>query len=151
MKMPHIRQPANGGDRTTRQSLLFLFEEMEQCLEIDGASASLAFRSGSVHSSRCGFSVERLNQTQAVHCKDLQGHLDVIRAIEFSNDGSLLVSGGDQPVLIWRMDQIVCETQQQPIPSVLKVQPRDFKLYFDNSRIFAGGQDQSVYVLDAQT
>ena len=127
-------------------------------MEIDGASASLASHSGSVRSSRRGFSVERLNQTQAVHCQNLtRRDSGIIRAIEFSDDGSLLVSGGDgdRPVLIWRMDQVLDRTRL-PVPSVLKVQPKDFTLFSlaissDNSRIFIGGRDQFVYIHDTQT
>ena len=115
----------------------------------------LDHRADFVHSSRRQWSVQR---PEAIHCKDLKGHSGVIRAIEFSNDGSLLVSGGnrDRPVLIWRMDQIFDKTNPQLVPSVKKVIPKDFKVFSfaispDNSRIFVGGRNQAVYVHDTQT
>ena len=44
-------------------------------MEIDGASASLASHSGSVRSSRRGFSVERLTSGTGLNCKNLLGPL----------------------------------------------------------------------------
>lgn len=116
-------------------------------------------RSGSAgRSSPCGFSVERLSKrNQVMQCKDFRGHSSVIRGLEFSDDGSLLVSGGDRTVLIWKMDQVLDRNRRQPVfPTVLKVAPKDFTLFSlaispDNSRILVGGRDQAVYVYDAQT
>ena len=65
-----------------------------RAIEVYGASiASLASHptadgSSVIRSSRNGFSAERLYQNQ-------RGHSGIIRAIECSDDGSLLVSGGD--------------------------------------------------------
>ena len=124
----------------------------------EGATGTRNSYNSAVGSSLRGFSAERLSQSQPVHCKDLLGHSEVIRAIEFSNDGSLLVSGGDgdRPVLIWRMDQVLANRTRQTVLSVLKVTRNDFKLYSlavspDNCRIFVGGRDQAVYVHDTQT
>ena len=71
--------------------------------EVDEASMAHVSRSGSAgRSSPCGFSVERLSKrNQVMQCKDFRGHSSVIRGLEFSDDGSLLlVSGGDRTVLI---------------------------------------------------
>jgi len=114
----------------------------------EGATGTRNSSKSAVRSSQRGFSAELLGQSQPVHCKDLLGHSEVIRAIEFSNDGSLLVSGGDggRPVLIWRMDQVLSDRTHQPVPSELKVTRNDFKLYS-----LAVSPDKSRTFLEAET
>lgn len=101
-----------------------------------------------------------VDPTRAVHCKDLTGHSSVIRAIEFSDDGSLFASGGDgdRPVLVWRMDQVLNGTRSA-VPFVLKIQ-NNFQVFClaispDNSRIFVSGRPENmgedILVFDAQT
>ena len=126
-------------------------------IPIQVADGAVGTRNSSPLSSQRGFSAERLVNDRPFHCKDLRGHSSGIKALEFSDDGSLLVSGGDgdQPVLIWRMDQVL-DRSRQPVPSVLKVKPKDFKLFSvaispDNSRIFVGGRDKEVFIHDTQT
>ena len=68
-----------------------------------------------------------------------------------------MVSAGDDDRLvhIWRMDQVL-DWSRQPVPSVLKVKPKDFKLFSvaispDNRRIFVEGRDKEVFIRDTQT
>ena len=146
---------------STQQKPVQMFD-CESMLKLEGAVAATF---PSVHSStsgsisalkvahiRNGFSADRLDANQTVHCKDLTGHSSLIRALEFSDDESLLVSGGrDDRVLIWNMNDVNATT-----PTVLKVTPEeDFDLFAlaispDNSRIIVGGGYPDVLVYDTQ-
>ena len=83
----------------------------------------------------------------------LLGSAGAVHAIEFSNDGSLLASGGDRgQVFIWKMEQVLDSTCTA---SPLKVAHKDFSacslaISADNSRIFAGGpgRPQGIFVFD---
>ena len=60
---------------------------------------------GSVDPIRNGFSVGRLSQNQLMKSVNLSDHTSLVYAIEFSNDGSLLVSGGEGGrILMWKME-----------------------------------------------
>ena len=92
-----------------------------------GSSSIGSFTVRSVRQNR--FSFDGIDDSaRAVHCKDLTGHSSVIRAIEFSDDGSLLVSGGDcdRPTLDWRMDQVL-NGSRRSIPVVLDDPPKSLK------------------------
>ena len=104
---------------------------------------------------RNGFSTERLGLPHSMHNRDLAGHSAVVRSIEFSNDGSLLVSGGnDDRVLIWNIDQVFDMTRAQT-PTSLKVPKMNLALFSlafspDNSRIIIGGGNH-VFIHDTNT
>ena len=82
----------------------------------------------------------------------------MIRAVEFSDDGSLLVSsGGGDIVLIWNVEQIINAAKTTP-RSVLKVTsdfigdpPFSLAISPDNNRIFVGGDYPHIYIYDSQT
>ena len=80
----------------------------------DGSSSRYCFRSNNRNAGR--FSAGRLASSETLHCKNLTGHHSaVIRAMDFSEDGSLLVSGGgDDRVLVWRMDQVLDRSRSIP-------------------------------------
>ena len=52
---------------------------------------------------------ENIEYTNKFYYKDLLGHYGCVNTVEFSNDGNLMISGGDDKrVLIWRLwDAIV--------------------------------------------
>ena len=126
--------------------------EVDVDVETDVA-ANRAIASASVRSTRNGFSVGRLDRNQLLHVKNLAAHSATVRAAEFSNDGSMLVSGGNgDRILIWKMNQVLDSTRT-PTPTVLKASPSYFSalslaISTDNSRIFAGGNRQGILVFD---
>ena len=103
---------------------------------------------------RNGFSVGRLSQNQLMKSVNLSDHTSLVYAIEFSNDGSLLVSGGEGGrILMWKMEQVLDWTRTA---STLKVTPKNFSarslaISADNSRIFAGGSVPGICVFDTNT
>ena len=83
--------------------------------------------------------------------QELTGHTDDIRAIEFSDDGTHLVSGGrDKTVRLWSHDEgrdewnsIEMESKHEAAVYCLAISP-------DNRRIFSGGYDE-VLIHDTTT
>ena len=118
----------------------------------DGASNHAV---GSASLIRNGFSVARLGQNQLMKSMTLLDHTSLVYAIEFSNDGSLLVSGGDRgQVFIRKMEQVLDSTRTSS--ALLKVTSKNFSarslaISADNSRIFAGGSDHEISVFDTNT
>jgi WD40 repeat protein len=135
------------------ESLLKLHSAVATCIPSIHLSPSGSRGTLKAHINRNGgFSADRLNANQTVHCKDLTGHSSLIRAIEFSDDESLLVSGGrDDHVLIWNMSKV------NVTPTVLKVSAdQDSDLFAlaispDNGRIIVGGSDPDIVVFDTKT
>ena len=102
-------------------------------------------------SAKC-FSVHRKESEvpSSFHYKDLIGHKGGIIAVEFSDDGALLASGGrDNIVRLWPISQ-------NPVASI-KMETRHssfvYSLAFDpdNRRLFSGGLDGKIFIHDVQT
>ncbi|XP_067012561.1 DDB1- and CUL4-associated factor 5 [Anabrus simplex] len=96
---------------------------------------------------------ERLNSASNLYRKDLLAHYGCVNAIEFSNKGELLVSGGDdRRVLIWNVEQAVHGVCK---PAAMRAQHTSniFCLGFDsiNSKVFSAGNDDQVIVHDTLT
>ncbi|XP_069682679.1 DDB1- and CUL4-associated factor 5 isoform X2 [Periplaneta americana] len=96
---------------------------------------------------------ERLYSARNLYRKDLLAHYGCVNAIEFSNKGELLASGGDdRRVLIWNVEQAVHGVGK---PAAMRAQhiSNIFCLGFDstNSKIFSAGNDDQVIVHDAKT
>ena len=93
---------------------------------------------------------QQMESSQLFRYQELTGHTDDIRAIEFSDDGTHLVSGGgDSTVRLWSHDEgrdgwnsIGMEKKHQAIS--LAISP-------DNRRIFSGGYDKKVLIHDTTT
>lgn len=95
----------------------------------------------------------RFSESDSLFRKDLQSHYGCVNAIEFSRQGDLLVSGGDdRRVLLWKVEQAI---QGIGKPTVMKAQhvSNIFCLGYDNSKtkIFSAGNDDQVIVHDLQT
>lgn len=96
---------------------------------------------------------ERLNKATNLYRKDLLAHYGCVNAIEFSNSGKFLVSGGDdRRVLIWNVEHAI---HSIGTPSVMRANhiSNIFCLAFDSttSRVFSAGNDDQVIVHDAAT
>ncbi|GAB1867633.1 WD repeat-containing protein 22 [Camponotus japonicus] len=95
----------------------------------------------------------RFENSENLYRKDLLSHYGCVNAIEFSNQGDLLVSGGDdRRVLLWRVEQAI---QGMGKPVVMKAQHASniFCLGYDSSKtkIFSAGNDDQVIVHNLQT
>ncbi|CAB3380596.1 Hypothetical predicted protein [Cloeon dipterum] len=88
--------------------------------------------------------------------KDLFSHYGCVNAIEFSAEGDLLVSGGDdRRVLLWKMHEIM-EVRERPArPAVMNTEHGSnifcLNLSSDNKNIFSAGNDETVIIHDVET
>nr|XP_034174648.1 DDB1- and CUL4-associated factor 5 isoform X2 [Osmia lignaria] len=95
----------------------------------------------------------RFKNSENLFKKDLLSHYGCVNAIEFSNQGDLLVSGGDdRRVLLWKVEQAIQDVGK---PVVMKAQhiSNIFCLGYDSSKtkIFSAGNDDQVIVHDLRT
>ena len=95
----------------------------------------------------------RFNTSENLFRRDLLSHYGCVNAIEFSNQGDLLVSGGDdRRVLLWKVEQAIRGVGK---PAVMKAQhiSNIFCLGYDSSKtkIFSAGNDDQVIVHDLRT
>ena len=102
-------------------------------------------------------SAERLSSSQLLNCKDLIGHHgdEEINVTEFSDDGSLFVSGGgDGRVLLWPTSKAVDE-KWKPEPTAIETTHSNsvycLAISPDNRRIFSGSHDRNLLIHDAET
>ncbi|KAH8030248.1 hypothetical protein HPB51_006680 [Rhipicephalus microplus] len=85
--------------------------------------------------------------------KDLYAHYGCVNAIEFSNDGEWLVSGGDdQRVLLWNVQEAISGPGR---PQAMKGHHNSniFCLCFDSCHktVFSAGNDEQVVIHDVAT
>ncbi|KAL3286132.1 hypothetical protein HHI36_000644 [Cryptolaemus montrouzieri] len=96
---------------------------------------------------------ERLASARNLYRKDLLAHYGCVNAIEFSKEGELLISGGDdRRVLLWSLPRILHGTDS-PVAMHTNHLSNIFCLDFNsnNSRIFSGGNDDQAIVHDVNT
>ncbi|KAF5292282.1 hypothetical protein FQA39_LY03316 [Lamprigera yunnana] len=96
---------------------------------------------------------ERLARAKNLYRKDLFAHYGCVNAIEFSTEGELLVSGGDdRRVLLWSIPEAI-HGKGSPVCMESNHISNIFCLAFDstNSKIYSGGNDDQVIVHDLKT
>jgi len=95
----------------------------------------------------------RLNSANSLHSKNLLAHFGCVNAIEFSNGGEYLASGGDdRRVLLWNVEESL---EGAGRPTAMRAQhiSNIFCLGYDskNSKVFSAGNDDQVIVHDTLT
>ena len=85
-------------------------------------------------------------------------HVGTVNAIEFSDDGTLLASGGsDKIVRLWPISQVTAAEGTRnpivPVQMVAKNNPAVCSLAFtpNNSRLLSAGLDGKILIHDIQT
>ncbi|KPI92221.1 DDB1- and CUL4-associated factor 5 [Papilio xuthus] len=96
---------------------------------------------------------KRLNAAKNLYRRDLVCHFGCVNAIEFSSNGELLVSGGDdRRVMLWQFGQAILDHGK---PEAMKAvhQSNIFCLGItsDNQKIYSGGNDDIVIVHDLES
>ncbi|XP_017099827.2 DDB1- and CUL4-associated factor 5 isoform X1 [Drosophila bipectinata] len=97
---------------------------------------------------------QRLSTAENLYQRNLTGHYGCVNALEFSEGGQFLASGGDDKrVLLWNIDQEVVSELGNPRSMNEKHASNIFCLGFDthNSYIFSGGNDDLVIQHDLST
>jgi WD repeat-containing protein 22 len=94
-----------------------------------------------------------LDFSSAFSCRHVGYHYGQIEAIEFSNDGTMLASGGYDTILrLWPVSQAL---DKEIVPFQMEKRHNSIVLCLaiasDNSRLFSGGQDMKILIHDVQT
>ena len=97
---------------------------------------------------------KKMDHSLKFNCRDLTGHGGSIAAIEFSDDGTLLASGGeDQIVRLWPLSKAVEDGRNV---SIVPIEMEDMHesrvcclaLSSDNERLFSGDSLGQVFIHD---
>ena len=104
-------------------------------------------------------SVDRLSSSRPLHCRSLNHDSSTgepataINSVEFSNDGSLFVSGGDDgSVVLWPINRDVQGKWKPTSTTIMKPKEHNYIVALavspDNQRVFSGGYGRKVFVHD---
>ena len=94
----------------------------------------------------------QIESSQLFRFQDLTGHTDFIAAMEFSEDGIHLISGGgDKTVRLWSLDQGRGEWNSTAMETKHDDSIRCLAFSSDNQRIFSGGWDKKVLIHDTRS
>ena len=95
---------------------------------------------------------EKWRKDKSLYKKDLLAHFGCVNAVEFSDDGDLMVSGGDDKrVLCWDVDRSITSHHHHQGPSSYKPvvmsaehDSNIFCLSFDDNKtkIYSGGKEK---------
>ncbi|XP_034663004.1 DDB1- and CUL4-associated factor 5 [Drosophila subobscura] len=124
-----------------------------ECLNLD---VSLRLRENNLLAGQlsAGIFRQRFSAAENLYQRNLTGHYGCVNALEFSNGGQFLASGGDDKrVLLWNIDQEVVTALGRPQVMNETHTSNIFCLGFDtlNSHVFSGGNDDLVIQHDLAT
>jgi len=97
---------------------------------------------------------KKLSACHNLYSKDLLGHYGCVNAIDFSQDGRLLVSGSDdRRVLLWNCDEIIQEKNCNAVPMKKEHLSNIFCASIDVNKqfIFSAGNDEYLIQHDIQS
>ncbi|CAK1583761.1 unnamed protein product [Parnassius mnemosyne] len=96
---------------------------------------------------------KRLNAAKNLYRRDLVCHFGCVNAIEFSSNGELLVSGGDdRRVMVWQFGQAILDHgKPEPMKAVHQSNIFCLGITNDNQKIYSGGNDDIVIVHDLES
>ena len=97
----------------------------------------------------------RRRQIESSHLfrhEGLTGHTGSINSMEFSDDGTHLISGGvDKTVRLWSINQGRDEWNSTEVETKHDGFVRCLAFSLDNQRIFSGGLNKKILIHDTQT
>ncbi|XP_068618967.1 uncharacterized protein [Battus philenor] len=96
---------------------------------------------------------KRLNAAKNLYRRDLVCHFGCVNAIEFSSNGELLVSGGDdRRVMLWQFGQAILDHgKPEPMKAVHQSNIFCLGITNDHQKIYSGGNDDIVIVHDLES
>ena len=102
--------------------------------------------------TKCSAHRRQFQSAQLFRFRDLTGHTDSINAIEFSDDGTLLISGGkDKTVQLWSLNQDRDEWNSNEMETTHEGAVVCLAFASDTHRIFSGGLDQKILIHDVRS
>ncbi|XP_075982813.1 DDB1- and CUL4-associated factor 5 [Anticarsia gemmatalis] len=99
------------------------------------------------------FFKKRLDAAKNLYRRDLVCHFGCVNAIEFSSNGELLVSGGDdRRVMLWQFGEAILDRgKPEPMKAVHQSNIFCLGITSDNQRIYSGGNDDIVILHDLES
>ncbi|XP_060805349.1 DDB1- and CUL4-associated factor 5 [Amyelois transitella] len=96
---------------------------------------------------------KRLNAAKNLYRRDLVCHFGCVNAIEFSSNGELLVSGGDdRRVMLWQFGQAMLNcSKPEPMKALHQSNIFCLGITSDSQKIYSGGNDDIVIVHDLES
>ncbi|KAJ8714122.1 hypothetical protein PYW08_007742 [Mythimna loreyi] len=96
---------------------------------------------------------KRLNAAKNLYRRELVCHFGCVNAIEFSSNGELLVSGGDdRRVMLWQFGKAIMDRgKPEPMKGLHQSNVFCLGITNDNQKIYSGGNDDIVIVHDLES
>ncbi|CAH0690263.1 unnamed protein product [Spodoptera exigua] len=108
---------------------------------------------GDIRNIKSNFFNKRLAVAKNLYRRDLVCHFGCVNAIEFSSNGELLVSGGDdRRVMLWQFGQAILDKgKPEPMKGLHQSNVFCLGITNDNQKIYSGGNDDIVIVHDTES
>ncbi|XP_045452926.1 DDB1- and CUL4-associated factor 5 [Melitaea cinxia] len=108
---------------------------------------------GLLHNLKSQLFNKRLNAAKNLYRRDLVCHYGCVNAIEFSSNGELFVSGGDdRRVMLWQFGQaILGYGKPEPMKALHQSNIFCLGITSDNQKIYSGGNDDVAIVHDLES